>query len=131
MAVIYSNRSAARAARKEKRTELRHQYHFAGDDTSIVVAKAYYVRTAEDGTKKRVHVKDLSKATRIGVRFIREDGEERLFWFSNLEFDKIWSSDTDEFLFSWGKTNELEAVDAISGEVIWERRDSAARSVKA
>ena len=131
MAAIYSSRAQARSARKEQRTALRHQYHFAGDDTGIVVTKAYYVRVAADGSKKRVHVKDLSKATRIRVRFVREDGEERLFWFSAMEFDKLWSSDTEEFIFSWGKTNELEAVDAVSGEVIWERRDPAARSAKA
>ena len=120
MAVIYSNRSDARSARKT--SGARHQYRFAGDDTSVVVAKAYYVRTAEDGSKRRVPVKDLAKATRMQIRFVREDGVEALFWFSAMEFAALWCSDTDEFLLSWGETKKLEAVDAESGEIVWERR---------
>lgn len=120
MAVIYSNRSDARSARQAGGA--RHQYRFAGDDTSVVVAKAYYVRTTEDGSKRRVPVKDLAKATRMQIRFIREDGVESLFWLSAMEFASLWASDTDEFLLSWGETKKLEAVDAESGEVVWERR---------
>ena len=77
MAVIYSSRAQARSARQAGGA--RHQYRFAGDDTANVVAKAYYVRTAEDGSKRRVPVKDLAKATRMQIRFVCEDGVEALF----------------------------------------------------
>ena len=121
MAVIYSNRSDARSARKA--SGARHQYRFAGDDTSVVVAKAYYVSTAEDGSKRRVPVKDLAKATRMQIRFVREDGVVAVFWVSALVVAAVWCSGTDEFLLSGGETKKLEAVDADSGEVGVELRE--------
>lgn len=120
MAVIFTSRSAARSARVSG--GMRHQYRFVSEETSDVVRKAYYVRTTEDGAKRRVAVKDLSKATRMQIHFVREDGVDCLFWLSAMEFASLWASDTNEFLLSWGEEHKLEAVDAESGEVIWERR---------